>query len=184
MSDDAILDRLRRGDGDAFEAIFNEHYAPLLGLAERMLGDRASGEEAVQEVMVELWRRHESLNVGTSLRAYLFRAVRNRALNQIRHDRVARRAEPHLREDRAAMPTAQRNLIEAEIDAAVRKAVSELPPRCREVFELSRLHGLKYSEIAETMGISVKTVEVQMGKALRVVRDRLASWLPGADGPA
>ena len=75
--------------------------------------------------------------------------------------------------------SAPASLVEEEIDAALNEAVNGLPERCREVFELSRVHGLRYAEIAATLGISIKTVEAQMGKALRILRERLAPWLPG-----
>jgi RNA polymerase sigma-70 factor (ECF subfamily) len=73
-------------------------------------------------------------------------------------------------------------VLEGEIEAMTRRAVSELPPRCREVFELSRVHGLRYAEIASTLDLSIKTVEAQMGKALRLIRDRLSPWLPKGGG--
>jgi len=75
---------------------------------------------------------------------------------------------------------AEPNLVQEEIDAALAEAMNTLPPRCREVFELSRVHGLRYAEIATTLGLSVKTVEAQMGKALRILRERLAVWLPSS----
>ncbi|MBI2615354.1 MAG: sigma-70 family RNA polymerase sigma factor, partial [Gemmatimonadetes bacterium] len=75
-------------------------------------------------------------------------------------------------------PPADRDLLEQEMDVALAQAVAQLPDRCREAFELSRLHGLKYAEIAQVLEISVKTVEAQMGKAIRVLRERLAPWLP------
>lgn len=178
MTDRELLDRLRGGDSEAFDAIFREHYAQLVGVADGMLGDRAAAEEIAQEVMLELWRRRESITLEVSLRAYLVRATRNRALNLLRHERIARRSQPHLAPERVAAPTADAELIEREIDAALRQAVRELPARCREVFELSRVHGLRYAEIARTLDISVKTVEAQMGKALRLLRERLAAWLP------
>ena len=81
----------------------------------------------------------------------------------------------------SAQADAPGHLAEEEIEAAVRAAVASLPERCREVFELSRGQGLKYAEIAGAMGISVKTVEAQMGKALRTLRERLAAWLPGGE---
>ena len=92
-----------------------------------------------------------------------------------------RAAEPYAAAETTLAPRADRDLADHQIDAAVRAAINELPPRCREVFELSRIHGLKYAEIAETLGISQKTVEAQMGKALRVMRERLAPWLPRGD---
>jgi RNA polymerase sigma-70 factor (ECF subfamily) len=175
------LNRIRAGAQDAFDDIFRSYYAQLVGVAESMLRERESAEDVVQDVMVELWRRRETLVLETSLRAYLFRAVRNRALNHLRHQRIAPRAEPdaavHI-----AVPAADRDTLESEMQTALQEAVKDLPPRCREVFELSRVHGLKYSEIAHSLDISVKTVEAQMGKAIRVLREKLAPWLPDAGG--
>jgi RNA polymerase sigma-19 factor, ECF subfamily len=181
VSDFDLLERLRGGSQVAFETIFRTYYPRLVGTAESMLHDRAAAEEVAQEVMLELWRRRARLSVDTSLRAYLFRATRNRALNWIRHEQAARRAEPHGAPDPVAQPSAQNDLTQAEIDRAIREAMDELPPRCREVFELSRVHGLRYAEIAAALDISIKTVEAQMGKALRIVRERLTPWLPNAD---
>jgi RNA polymerase sigma-70 factor, ECF subfamily len=174
-----LLERLRAGNEDAFDAIFRAHYAPLVGLAEGMLRNRAVAEEIVQDVMLELWRRRQALEVEESIRAYLFRATRNRALNHLRHVRVETRGEPDAVGATADQPTAPATLVEEEIQVALRGAISHLPDRCREVFELSRVHGLRYAEIAAALGISVKTVEAQMGKALRLLRERLAPWLPG-----
>jgi RNA polymerase sigma-70 factor (ECF subfamily) len=177
LSDLELFDRLRSGRQDAFDAIFHTYYVRLVGLAESMLRDRAAGEEIVQDVMLELWRRRSTLTVETSLRAYLFRATRNRALNHIRHQRVSQRSDVHAAADLVAAPTADAQLTEQEIDAAVRQALTQLPARCREVFELSRMHGLKYAEIARVLDISVKTVEAQMGKALRIMREEMRGWL-------
>ena len=179
MDDSALLERLRAGDSDAFDAVFRANYAGLVATAERMLGRRDVAEEIVQDVMLELWRRRETLVVEDSLRGYLFRAARNRSLNHLRHGAIERRAEPELAADRAeGGAAAHAALVEEEIEVAVKRAVAGLPDRCREVFELSRVHGLRYAEIATTLGISVKTVEAQMGKALRILRQRLAQWLP------
>ncbi len=183
VNDRELLDGLRRGEHEAFDAIFRSHYGGLVGLAESLLRGRGLAEEVVQEVMLELWRRRETLVVEESLRAYLFRATRNRALNQLRHERVRVAAAPRLRVETASAATAEPNLVQQEIDAALAEAMGALPPRCREVFELSRVHGLRYAEIASTLGLSVKTVEAQMGKALRILRERLASWLPSAPDP-
>jgi RNA polymerase sigma-19 factor, ECF subfamily len=174
-----LLERIRAGDSGAFDAVFRANYAALVGSAERILGRRDVAEEIVQDVMLELWRRRETLAVEDSLRGYLFRATRNRSLNHLRHGAIEKRAEPELAASRSASgSSAHTALVEEEIDVAVKRAVADLPARCREVFELSRVHGLRYSEIATTLGISVKTVEAQMGKALRILRERLAQWLP------
>lgn len=179
MDEIHLLERIRAGDSDAFDAVFRANYAALVGSAERILGRRDVAEEIVQDVMLELWRRRETLAVEDSLRGYLFRATRNRSLNHLRHGAIEKRAEPELAANRAESgSSAHAALVEEEIEVAVKRAVADLPARCREVFELSRMHGLRYSEIATTLGISVKTVEAQMGKALRLLRERLAQWLP------
>lgn len=181
MTDRELLHRLRQGDRDAFDAVFRAHYATLVGVAERVVGERAVAEELGQDVMLELWRRHGTLVVDGSLRAYLVRAARNRALNHVRHERMKVRTAPRAAGETVTLPEAPSNLVEAELDTAVREAVGALPERCREVFELSRGQGLRYAEIASVLGISVKTVEAQMGKALRVLRERLAPFLPNGE---
>ena len=180
MEDRDLLGRIREGDEGAFDSVFREHYAPLVRTAEAMLHRRDVAEEIVQDVLLALWQRRATLVVEDSLRGYLFRATRNRVLNHLRHAAIERKAEPELASAEAPDAAAPAALVHEEIDAALRRAVSTLPPRCREVFELSRVHGLRYAEIATTLDISVKTVEAQMGKALRTLRELLAPWLPGA----
>jgi RNA polymerase sigma-70 factor, ECF subfamily len=182
MDERELLQRLRRGDDSAYEAIFRQWYAPLVATTAALLRDQGPAEEVVQDVLLELWRRRETLTLEQSLRGYLFQSTRNRALNYLRRQRVESRGEPTIV---ASMPTpeqADSEVREAELRLAIHSAIAGLPDRCREVFELSRIQGLKYSEIATTLGISVKTVEAQMGKALRVMREKLAPWLP-AGGP-
>jgi len=179
--DPELLARLRRGDDDAFAAIFREHYAVLVGAAERLLGDRAAAEDVAQEVMLELWRRRAALPGDTRIRAYLYQSARNRALNHARHARVARRAEPDLPLPSAPPPT-DAGASTGELDAAMRAAVGALPGDVRETFRMSRTDGLTYAEIARAQGISVKAVEARMGRALRFLRERLAPWLPAGGG--
>ena len=178
MEERDLLTRLAAGDQSSFDAIFRAHYAHLVGFAQGLLRDRAAAEDVAQEVMLELWRRREAVAIQESLRAYLLRACRNRALNQIRHANVQKRAEPHLMGEEAVSPLGASELVAGELKDAIAAAIAELPPGCREVFQLSRTSGLRYTEIASTLGISVKTVESQMGKALRHLRLRLAAWLP------
>ena len=179
--DRELLERLRAGDAAAFDTIFRTWYAPLVRAADAMLHERAAAEEIVQDVMLEMWRRRERLAPEGTPQAYLFQSVRNRALNHLRHERVKQRAEPYVIGEGSRDAAASSAIVESEIDRALRAAVASLPPRCREVFELSRGHGLRYGEIAETLGVSVKAVEAQMGKALRVLRERLAPWLPAGE---
>lgn len=176
MTDHQLLERLRAGDADAFEQVFRGSYSRLLAMAERLLGGRERGEDVVQDVLLELWRHRSRLPADLHLRAYLYRSVRNRALNLLRHDRVVREAEPRM-ERPGSVPPADLALADRELAEAIRAAVAQLPDRCREVFELSREHQLSYAEISLVMGITKKTVEAHMGKAIRSLRRVMADWL-------
>jgi RNA polymerase sigma-70 factor (ECF subfamily) len=178
LDSSGLLQRLRQGDEAAFDSIFRAWYPGLVRAAESLVRSRAVAEEIVQDVMLELWKRRESLVEESSPQAYLYQATRNRSLNHIRHERIEKAGEPYAAREEATTSTAHSLVVEEEIDVALKRAVSGLPQRCREVFELSRVHGLKYAEIATVLGISIKTVEAQMGKALRILREELAEWLP------
>jgi RNA polymerase sigma-70 factor (ECF subfamily) len=178
LDKDELIERLRRGDEAAFDAIFRAWYPSLVRAAESLVRSRAVAEEVVQDVMLELWKRRANIAEGSSPQAYLFQSTRNRSLNYLRHERVERHAEPQVGREEGVDATAHSQVVEEEIHVAMRQALDKLPARCREVFELSRTHGLKYSEIASTLEISIKTVEAQMGKALRILREELAPWMP------
>ena len=181
MDESELLSRLRQGDDDAYASIFREHYSSLVLGAARLLGDRSLAEEVVQDVMLELWRRRAELVLAGPLRAYLHQSTRNRALNYLRHGKTVRRSEPFVRPP-SPSPQADERAISDELRQAVASAVAELSEPQREVFELSRKDGLTYAEIAGVLDISVKTVEARMGRALRHLRERLATWLPSGGG--
>jgi RNA polymerase sigma-70 factor, ECF subfamily len=172
-----LFDRIRRGEESAFDALFRDWYPSLVRASESIVQSRAVAEEIVQDVLLELWRRRESLVSSSSPQAYLFQSTRNRSLNHVRHERVVKQGEPYARRPESTESMAHAHMVEDEMQAAVRQAVASLPDRCREVFELSRTHGLKYNDIAVVLGISVKTVEAQMGKALRILREVLSPWI-------
>jgi RNA polymerase sigma-70 factor (ECF subfamily) len=174
-----LQQRIRAGDESAFDVVFRAHYARLVRMAESIVRERASAEEIAQEVMLELWRRRESLQLEQTFGAYLIRSTRNRALNHVRHERVvARELAAATLEEREAQG-ADAEMLGRELAGAVREAIEALPERNREVFQLSRTHGLRYAEIASVLGVSVKTVEKRMGQALAELRDRLGPWLSG-----
>jgi RNA polymerase sigma-70 factor (ECF subfamily) len=179
MDDRVFLQRVQSGDEGAYDAVFRNWYPILVRVAAALLHDTDAAEEVAQDVMLELWRRRHLLDASVPLRAYLLRSVRNRALNHLRHLKVRRQSESDVEALYDAPLGSDQPIVAKELADAVDEVVRHLPPRCREVFELSRVDGLRYAEIAETLGISLKTVEAQMGKALRILRDRLAPWLTG-----
>jgi len=173
------VEAIRAGDVAAFEALFHAYHASLCGFAYRYLGARDLAEEIVQEVFLFVWERRASWAVRTSVRSYLFTAVRNAALSYLRHERVVRRREADVRGLLPDPPAgADVQALEAETVAAVRAAVGRLPARCRLVFTLHREQGLTYNEVAEVLGISPRTVEVQIGRALKSLRKGLADLRP------
>lgn len=177
MTESELLARLRDGDDDAFSTIFREHYPGLVVTGTRILRDRAVAEDIAQDVLLELWRRRASLNLTGPVRAYLQQATRNRALNHVRHARTAQRGEIHVRPP-SSSPDADTRVVTGELRTAAIAAIASLSDPQREVFELNRQRGLTYVEIAELLGISVKSVEARMGRALKQLRDELAPWLP------
>ena len=181
-SERKLQERIRAGDESAFDTLFRSHYAHLVRMAESVVRERALAEEVAQEVMLELWRRRETLRVEQTFHAYLLRSTRNRALNQVRHQRVVAREAAIAAIDSPSAPSVEEEMLGTELEQAVRAAIDALPEKCREVFQLSREHGLRYAEIASTLEISVKTVEKRMGQALAELRDRLEQWLPGRPG--
>lgn len=176
----AWMDRIRAGDAAAFEALFHAYYRPLARFAHSLLQSRAQAEETVQDVFLKLWADREELHVRESVRAFLYTLTRNRALNVSRRDVFARRwseSEEAPERVHARAEGAEERAQVAELDAAIEDAIERLPARCRETFVLSRHHHLSHEQIARVMGVSRKTVQEQMGRALRAMRASLAAWL-------
>jgi RNA polymerase sigma-70 factor, ECF subfamily len=157
-----------------FETLFRELFPPLTGFALKYVGDPDDAKGVVHDVFVNLWDKFENLPTDSNLKSYLYTAVKNRCLNTIRdkrkHVTIDAVPEGALAESNSAMETAE---LEAEIEIGI----ASLPDKCRMVFVLNRKQGLKYAQIAEQLGISVKTVEAQMTKAMSILRTHLKEFL-------
>lgn len=136
--------------------------------------DLEDARNLVHDVFLGLWEKWEALPEDTNYKSYLYTGVRNRGLNFIR-DRKKQVAFEQVAEDKLALAADEMNATELERE--IEFAILSLPEKCREVFEMNRKEGLKYAQIAEALGISVKTVEAQMSKALSVLRERLGEFL-------
>lgn len=164
------------GTEASFERLFKLLYAPLIRYA-GMQGVRDEAEDVVQQVFLKFWDQKESLNVG-HVKGYLYKSVYHECVNRSRHAKVKERYMEHnLREMNSSAAQAHQATEGRELEKKISLALSELPEQCGNVFKLSRFHSLTYAQIAEVMGISVKTVENHMGKALSIMRNKLAEYL-------
>lgn len=177
-SEEAVLAALNKGEEWALDSLFRAHYAYLCQAVFRVIGDRGLAEDLVQEVFYELWRKRASLRITQSVRAYLKRAAVNRTLNYIRDQRLLVDDESAMPFDLAStQPGAIQQLEAEELQLKIEAAIEALPDRCRMVFGLSRFEEMSNKEIASHLEISVKTVENQMTKALRLLRAKLSPYL-------
>ncbi|MEZ5072039.1 MAG: RNA polymerase sigma-70 factor [Bacteroidales bacterium] len=158
----------------SFEALFRDHFPGLLGFARKILGSEDDARDVVHRVFVALWEKRREVDATVSLKSYLYTSVHNRSLNVIRDRKKFSDADLP---EQADGWDASTHLESAELEEKIRAVIAALPEKCREVFEMNRFEGLKYAEIAETLGISVKTVENQMSKALKILREKLAAYL-------
>jgi len=176
--------RLKKGDVRAFEQVFNTHYASLCRYAQKFVIDLDNAREIVQDTFVKLWEIKHSLSHDTSVKSYLYKAVRNNCLDYLKHIRISNEYKEDLL--RKIMDSGFKSisspencldgLIEKELENRINDAIASLPDKCREIFELSRLKGLKYREIAEKLNISIKTVETQMSRAIQALHEKLAGY--------
>ena len=177
-SDATWTERVRAGDHEAFRAMFEALYPSLCSVVARRVGSRAIAEELVQDVFLRVWERRESLDSQQSITGYLYRAARNQASNHLKHRGLADRSRHAIVLSlRPAETATDEEARFNEIAGVAQEAIDELPTRCREIFLLSRHAELSYAEIARLLGLSVKTVETQMGRALKTLRARLLPFL-------
>lgn len=174
---DNILQHLTAGDEKAIDWLFREYYTSMCQSAYRILPDEHLVEDLVQDVFYEIWKKRKNLNINTSIAAYLRTATRNKALNYIRDQKIDFRNAPAKDELTSKNTPTIQNLMADDLQQEIDAAIDSLPERCRLIFVLSRYEEMKYQEIADQLDISIKTVEHQIGKALRDLREALGKYL-------
>jgi len=172
-------EKLLLGDEKGFRQIFETYYPRLLRFAGEYTGDRHEAENILQNVFLKLWEKRASLPTDINLSAYLLTMVKNHCMDFLKHQQVVHRYHVSLKAELQlemefnyhAISKFDPEQIDIEtLEQLIEKAIGELPEQCRKVFEMSRYEGLKYWEIAEKSGISVKTVETHMSNALKILR--------------
>lgn len=185
LDDKRLLDEFRNNNLEAFEHFFKAYQPQLVAYANKFLDDWESSRDIVQEIFLSLWENKEKVNITTSLRSYLFTSVRNQCVNTIKHKIIVRR---HSDSTLAQIKELEMNyygsdndthykIYETEIGKKIEKTIGDLPEQCRITFELSRFEGLKSQEIAKKMDVSVRTVETQIYRALKVLKESLKDFL-------
>jgi RNA polymerase sigma-70 factor, ECF subfamily len=178
MNEAGLIALLGKQDEKAFEDVFRTHYKSLYAYAFTLLKDNMAAEEMVQNVFLKLWERSEGLTISGSIAAYLYRAVHNESLNHLKHLKVRSGHQLHVSHLAGHdNDSAAKRLHLKELNEHLRQALNNLPEQCRTIFQMSRFEELRYREIADRLGISVKTVENQMGKALKILRSKLVDFL-------
>ena len=178
LENESIGTLLAQRDEAAFEQVFKTHFKRLHAYAFTILRDEIQAEEMVQQVFFKLWERNENLSLTGSISSYLYRAVHNESLNYIKHQKVRSNHQLHVAYSmKNEVEHPAKKVMAGELEKKIHSALNELPEQCRTIFQMSRFDELKYREIADKLGISVKTVESQMSKALRLLRVKLVDFL-------
>jgi RNA polymerase sigma-70 factor (ECF subfamily) len=172
-----LLERLRADDERALDALFRTWHGYLFKIAFSMLGNADAAQDAVQEVFVRFWHKRHEIEVQTTLKGYLQRSIVNQCLAVLRQQKPVSALTEHQAQVPDTAPSAPDTLHADSLETLVHAAIERLPEQCRLIFRLSRFDELSRREIAEQLDISLKTVENQIGKALRILRDELAPWL-------
>lgn len=174
ISDPEIFQRIKKGDEVAFSCLFDGYYSSLCFFAAKFLNDLDLARSLVQQLFVDLWLNREKVEIKQSVKSYLFQSVKNRCIDHLRKEKI------NIGMSAPAFELNQipfRDLVEeAELNERINASINKLPEKCREIFLLCRFEGLKYAEIAQKMNISVKTVEMQMGIALKRLRESLSDY--------
>lgn len=170
--------RIKNGDLKAFEVLFREYYNPLSNFALGFVNDPDTAEEIVQEFFYQFWKNKQSIQITGSLKAYMYSAVKNSALKHLEKQAVRRRyAGQFLNENFNKTHEGFEPELEArELKLEIEKALESLPERSRVIFSMNRFEGLTYKDIAEKLSISVKTVEADMSKTLKILRESIANF--------
>ena len=179
LTDSQTIALLISGDEAVFEKVFKTYYKALHSYAFTILRDDEIAEEMVQMVFMKIWEKKERLDIQSSLKAYLYRSVYNESMNHLKHQKVKLKYQVHSQyQMKQDTDDASNQVQHKELEDRLQKALNELPEGCRTIFQLSRFEELKYQEIADRLQISIKTVENQMGKALKMLRLKLIDFLP------
>ncbi len=179
MIDRLLIEGLVRRDKSVFDYIFHYYYSSLCAFAMQYLRSRSDAEDIVQDFFVSFWMEAPAIRISSSLKSYLFTGVRNKCLDYRKHQKVIQQYRAYVFSSSEGCDNlTECYFAESELRQFISKSLEKLTPRCREIFELSRLKGLSNKDISVKLGISKRTVELQISKSLKVLRKELVEYLP------
>lgn len=176
ISEQEIIKQLKTDDKTAMQLLFERHYQSVCNRIFKLIKDKATVEDIAQIIFIKIWEKRHKLQIQTSLGAYLHRMAFNETISYIRkhkkhmHEEITVQMSP-------SIDSSEQQLLDTELNKHITKAINKLPNRCRLIFQLSRFEELTYKEIAAKLDISIKTVENQMGKALKLMRSNMKPYL-------
>lgn len=172
------IDNLRSGNYETYEKLFVEWHAPLCSYAYSILHDLDDAKDTVQKTFYKLWDKREEIDIHTSIKSYLYRMVHNDCLNRLKQYKIRSDHKQNYSYDQSvSINDVEDTIAKNELEMQIELAIDSLPVRCREVFKLSRYEHMSYAEIADSLNISVNTVETHIVKALRILRESLKDYL-------
>ena len=176
LSEQETIKAIREGDAETFRLVFDACYEGLCRYAFTMLKNTEEAEDVVQFMFLKLWDKREQLNIRQTVRSYLFKSVYHRCINHLEHKNIIRN---HQRNSQSIpnQDTQPPEIFPDELGESILKAIDKLPPRCRRIFIMSRYEELTYAEIAVRLNISVNTIQNQICKALKILREELKDML-------
>lgn len=175
MQEDSFLfSGIKAGEEAVFRTIFDKYYRSLVVFANRFLNDIDLSRSVVQDVFVMLYDKREEIDIHTNLKSLLFQSVRNRSLNILKHDKMKREHHQQIFDSSSEIDQPFELMEYAELEQCIATAVNDLPEQCQKIFKMSRYDGITNQEIADELDISKRTVETQISKALKRIREVLA----------
>jgi RNA polymerase sigma-70 factor (ECF subfamily) len=173
--DKKLLADLKKSKESAFDELFRTYFQNLTWFAMKMVKDRETAEEVVQDLFVNFWEKRHELDLKVSIKAYLYRAVYNNSIHASRREKLHDKNELTLANE---LVEDFDNVLEtSELETRIFGLIEQLPTECQRIFKLSRFEELKYKEIAEQLQISIKTVETQMSRALKFLRNHMSDYI-------
>lgn len=177
LAEQRILNRIRKGDVKTFEDLFNLYYPGMCSYAESLTKKEEIAEEVVQDVFYNIWKNKADLRITSNWQSYLYRAVFNNSMMYLRKAKREMTLDERWAESQVRSSDNPSEELDArELNAVILYTLQKLPDRTREIFKMNRFEGLKYKEIAEKLSISIKTVEANMGKALKALKASLEEF--------